>query len=57
MPPQCVSDIHIPLVAGKGGTLGALGQAVGKTLAKVDENDAAFYRKGLPVVAFRYVLA
>lgn len=51
---QCVSDIHIPLGAGENqSSLAQLGQAVGKTLAKIDEDDAEFYRKGLPVVAFR----
>ncbi|KAF8308184.1 glutamate decarboxylase [Clavulina sp. PMI_390] len=50
-----VSDIHIPLGAESGqSSLAQLGQAVGKTLANVTEDDAEFYRKGLPVVAFSF---
>jgi len=37
---QCDSDIHIPL-------------DTGKDLGNINESDAEFYRKGLPVVAFR----
>ena len=40
---QCASDIHIPLDTSK----------EGKALGNIDESDAEFYRKGLPVVAFR----
>jgi len=36
----CASDIHIPLE--------------GKDLGNIDKSDAEFYRKGLPVVAFRF---
>lgn len=50
-----MSDIHIPLGAENQGGLAGLGQAVGKTMSNIDEDDAEFYRKGLPVVAFRYV--
>ncbi|KAF9517821.1 hypothetical protein BS47DRAFT_1371246 [Hydnum rufescens UP504] len=49
----CVSNIHIPLADDSNGT-GAGREVVGKTPRVVDEDQAEYYQRGLPVVAFRF---
>jgi glutamate decarboxylase len=54
-PPQCVSNVHLPLAGPEAGQAGtsSLGSAISKTIRQYDADDAEFYQKGLPVVAFK----
>lgn len=48
-PTQVLSNIHKPL-----GTTKSLAQTVTESLVGVDEDDAEYYERGLPVVSFRF---
>ncbi|KAB5589249.1 Glutamate decarboxylase [Ceratobasidium theobromae] len=45
----CLSNIHKPL-----GTTKGITQVVADTLTGIDEDDAEYYERGLPVVSFRF---
>ncbi|KAG8744938.1 hypothetical protein FRC10_009173 [Ceratobasidium sp. 414] len=45
----CLSNIHKPL-----GTTKSLTQTLAETVTGVDEDDAEYYERGLPVVSFRF---
>ncbi|KAF8328269.1 glutamate decarboxylase [Cantharellus anzutake] len=49
---KCLSNIHIPYK--KSSITGAIGSVIGDPSGRVDEDKAAFYQRGLPVVAFRF---